>query len=107
MDTLKEVIKFITNLRGLWNTVKASVMSMRAPSPVGVADVIERNIAPEWADTLRKDEKWNSIRASRSFDEAKQKALSYAKGIPIFQDQSEKEIEDYTMNMGRSLNFID
>ena|GEM_PF-3907473 len=102
---LKDFIKFITGLRGLWDTVRKSVTT--STSPLGIATIIERNIDPQWADTLRRDERWNDIKGCNSLDEVKGKALGFAKGIPFFEGKSESEIEEYAFNMGKSLGFLD
>ena len=104
---IKEFVKFITSLKGIWNTVKSSVTE--STSPLGITQIIERNIDPKWADTLRRDERWNDIKNCGSLEEVKGKALGFAKtsGIPIFDGKSEQEIEEYAFDMGKSLGFLD
>jgi len=104
-DTIKEFIKFFTSLRGVWEKVKASIT--QGATPLGITQIIERNIDPQTADTLRRNQHWNDIKQCHSLDEVKDRALGFAKTVPFFEGKNEKEIEEYAFNMGRSLGFLD
>ena len=76
-------------------------------TPLGLANLVERNVNPEWANELRRTSQWNDIKQCGDLYEVKDKALSFAKGVPFFEGKTEQEIEEYTANMGRSLGFLD
>ena len=104
---IKEFIGFLTSLRGIWDTVKQSISNGMTPS--GVANIIERNIDPEWADELRNNNHWNDVKSCRDFDEVRNRALGFAKesNMPIFAGKDESQIEETILNYGKSLGFLD
>lgn len=108
---IKDFIKFVTSMRGLFSQAKNHFTSMDISqiSPSAIANFFERNASPELVQAVTQDARWAEIKNSRNLDEVKGKALQMASasGIPLFEGKSNQEIEDVVLNYGKSLGFLD
>jgi len=85
----------------------------RSQSGFGIMDLVETRIAPELSPELGqylregKSPVWNNFKKCQSYEEAKEVGFSMVRDqIPLFQDKSNDEIEEWFLNMGKNHGFI-
>lgn len=108
MNTLKEFLSFVQNMRSLWGQVKNYAVTQK-PTGAQLTSFLEQNVAPNVSQALQQRPEWQAAKRSTvdNQHELKQATMQTAANMPVLQGKNITEVENYVESMGKNLGFLE